>query len=864
MGDRRSAAQSRFGLRMIAVFALCAVAPILIFAAFAYARTRDQLEATAVAALRRETKDLSMRLIGRLALAVDALGREAAPTGVAEAAGATAFDALGFPVFESVERRAEPGFPLSEGKRRRLAQGRVVLVEDASDRAHPLKLIRRVAPGDHVVGTVSLDAIFSPDRNQAVQRYWVESAAGELLFAADPDGETESIVERHANEAERTPLELEASQGAEIAMIWPAYLRGYFDHDALRVGTSIPRQIVLAPLASFDQAFLAALALGLLGSIAVGLQQVRRRIEPLDALLRCVRAVAEGDYEARAAFRSGDEFDELGRAFNAMTSEIGESVAGLRKLTRAGSEMLYDPTAAGVAAHLVRQAVDVSGADLAVLFRVPAPANALGPRTRPAAAARRAGDAVALDELAGLELEVVNATSGTPLVLERDHHFGEHAEAWAGFERVLAARVESLMILPLRTGFGPITTQLVLATRRPASEAPFSGRAYHASRILADQAGSAFRVTDLVGNLRGLFEGVIHLTVQAIDEKSPYTGDHCRRVPILTEQIADAVDRTSDGPLKDFRLTPEERYELRIAALLHDCGKVATPVHVMDKATKLETIMDRIEVVRERVEILRRDLEIAALRRAVDSLGAADRIDESALSAAIATLEDDLAFIEKSNVGGEFMDPKAQTRIDEIAARYAWSDRTGGVHPLLSSIEQANLKIARGTLNPEERSVIEGHVSTTIRLLERLPFPAEMARVPYIAGAHHEHIDGSGYPNGLAHDDLNLQSRILGLADVFEALTAKDRPYKPGRTLSESIRILGFMVKDGHIDGELLEIMLREKVHLQYAAEHLAPEQIDGAYREELERLTAPWSVANASFADEGEGARASDDPLNG
>ncbi|MBK7951598.1 MAG: HD domain-containing protein [Deltaproteobacteria bacterium] len=838
MGGPRSAAQSRFGLRIIAVFTACALVPILVFAAFAYARTRNQLEANAVQALRRETKDVAMRLIERLVVASDVLSHAAGhrdePTEQLDAS------------FDSVVRREVAGLVLNREQRADFERGVPVLIDDAGDPVHPLKLILLSGEDEVLVGAVRFEALLSPDRNHAVQRYWIETEAGELLYAADSDGRTRSLVAPHPHRAVRERIDLEERGDHEIAMIWPAFLRGHLEHDGLRVGTAIPREVVLAPLEDFEKAFLAAVALGFLGSVAIALHQIRRRIEPLDELIRMARSVAAGDYDARAVIRSDDEFDELGRAFNAMTSEVADHVANLRRLTGAGGEMLRDPSHGAVAAHLVSQAVEIAGADLGVLFRVDADDSEEGrgttTPTRVTSVARRGGEVVWPEELAGVSLAVQNAESGAPLMLQRAPHRSEYLDVWETFERVVGAPVEGLLILPLRTGVGPITTQLVLATTRPPSEVPFSGRRYHSVRILADQAAVALRVADLVTNLRGLFEGVIHLTVQAIDEKSPYTGDHCRRVPILTEQIADAVDRTETGPFKDFMLSPEQRYELRIAALLHDCGKVATPVHVMDKATKLETIMDRIEVVRDRGEILRRDLELARLRTRLESLGGSGSFDDPDLQDSIARLEDDLSFLEKSNAGGEFIDPKARERIDAIAVRHVWLDRAGETRSLITESDRENLKIGRGTLNPEERSVIEGHVSTTIRLLERLPFPPEMARVPHIAGAHHEHIDGSGYPKGLAHEQLDLQSRILGLADVFEALTAKDRPYKAGRTLSQTLRILEAMVADGHIDGELLAIMLREKVHLHYAAEHMSPEQIDGEHRDELERLTAPWA----------------------
>ncbi|MBY0401296.1 HD domain-containing protein [Myxococcota bacterium] len=854
MGVRRSAAQSRFGLRMIAVFAACALLPILVFSTFAYVRTREQLEGHAVQALRRETKDVSMRLIERMTVAADQLrhvAEHAEPpqhpehadgTDHADQAEHESTRDTGDTLFVSIDRRPVAELGLGPNQLRDLDQGAPILIDDASDRSQPLRVVRRSTKDEVVVGALRFDSLLSPERNHATQRYWIERVDGAVLSAADADGQTAAILAASPDRAVRVRLELDGPAGREMAMVWPVFLRGQLDHEGLRVGTSIPRDVILAPLDDFERAFLVAIALGLLGSLAIALHQIRRRIEPLDELIRLARAVESGDYEARAIVRSDDEFDDVARAFNAMTSEVAGHVDNLRRLTRAGSEMLRDPSRRAVSDHLVRQAVEITGADLGVLFRNESVDGMDEPVTRVVGAVRRDGEAVWPEELVGFSFAEQGAVSGTPLILQRDPHQPEHRQAWDGLERVVAARIEGILILPLRTGPGPITTQLVLATSLPPSDALFSGRSYNAVRILADQAAVAIRVSDLVANLRGLFEGVIQLTVQAIDEKSPYTGDHCRRVPILTEMIADAVDRSETGALKDFTLTPEERYELRIAALLHDCGKVATPVHVMDKATKLETIMDRVEVVRDRAEILRRDLELERLRTRIESLGESADLDDWALREAFEELEADITFVEKCNAGAEFMDPKARERIDAIDARYAWRDRSGAVQRLLTDSDRENLKIGRGTLNPEERAVIEGHVSTTIRLLESLPFPSEMARVPYIAGAHHEHIDGSGYPKGLAHDELDIQARILGLADVFEALTAKDRPYKDGRTLSQTLRILDTMVADGHIDGELHAIMLREKVHLQYAMQHMAPEQIDGEHREELERLTAPWS----------------------
>jgi hypothetical protein len=312
-------------------------------------------------------------------------------------------------------------------------------------------------------------------------------------------------------------------------------------------------------------------------------------------------------------------------------------------------------------------------------------------------------------------------------------------------------------------------------------------------------------------------------------------------VPILTELIADAVCASREGALKDFTLSETERYELKIAALLHDCGKVATPVHVMDKASKLETIHDRIELVRLRAEILRRDLELDALRKELASHGLAAP-SPARWSEASSRLDDDLAFVERSNIGSEFMPESDRARIDEIHSRYGWLDWSGLDRSLITADEAINLKVIRGTLNEAEREIINEHVVTTIELLNRLPFPPDMKNVPAIAGAHHERVDGTGYPKGLEHEELSMQGRILGLADVFEALTAKTRPYKPGISLSETLRILERMVDEGHLDPDLHEVFVREKVYLRYAMDHVDFDQIDEVHRDAIEATSAPWS----------------------
>lgn len=384
-------------------------------------------------------------------------------------------------------------------------------------------------------------------------------------------------------------------------------------------------------------------------------------------------------------------------------------------------------------------------------------------------------------------------------------------------------RAEFGALLLLRTGTDPFSEQEIALAESLAS------------------ATVAIRKNRLVESFRGLFEGLIQLTVGAIDEKSAYTGDHCRNVPIITELIADAACADREGPFKDFTLTEEQRYELRIAALLHDCGKVVTPVHVMDKATKLEKIFDRIALVETRFEQLRRDAQLRSMARGL----AAARLEgepprDPVLASELAALDAALAFLRECNRGGEHMADDACDRVREIAARHRWTLHTGEDRDALEPDEIENLTIRRGTLNHAEREVIRHHVVATMRMLEQLPFPPDLRNVPAIAGAHHERMDGTGYPLRLRADQLSVQARILGLADVFEALTARDRPYKPGMTLRQTLAILASMSEEGHIDRDLLALFLRDRLHLQYAIAHMSPGQIDAEFQDAIEELTSP------------------------
>ena len=357
----------------------------------------------------------------------------------------------------------------------------------------------------------------------------------------------------------------------------------------------------------------------------------------------------------------------------------------------------------------------------------------------------------------------------------------------------------------------------------------FSTSDQHLAESLASQAAIALTNRALINQLEQLFESFVKLINHAIDEKSPYTGGHCQRVPVLTMMLAEAAHRAEEGPLASFSMTDKDRYELKIAGLLHDCGKVTTPVHVVDKATKLQTLFDRIQLVDTRFEVLKRDAEINLLKAklAAREEGVKDPLGlDDAFRARLAQLDDDREFLRRINIGGEFMAPELRRRVEEIGS-VRWVNEGGEESSLLSDEEIYNLNVEKGTLTAEERDIINRHIVSTIEMLEALPWPSHLRNVPEFAGGHHERMDGKGYPKGLKGSEMSVQARILAIADIFEALTAKDRPYKHGKTLAEALGILGRMMQDHHIDPDLFRIFIHDRVYLQYAERFLEPAQID-------------------------------------
>ncbi|MFT4799715.1 MAG: HD-GYP domain-containing protein (c-di-GMP phosphodiesterase class II) [Sulfitobacter sp.] len=451
------------------------------------------------------------------------------------------------------------------------------------------------------------------------------------------------------------------------------------------------------------------------------------------------------------------------------------------------------------------------------------------------------------------------------------------------FDKATGYKSRSFLTVPLKNNTDRVigVLQLLNSIDAKGNVCGFSSETQPLIEALASQAAVSLENQNLIESQKNLLDSFIELMASAVDAKSPYTGGHCQRVPELTEMLTEAACQSKEGPFKEFSLNEEEWYELHIGAWLHDCGKVTTPEYVVDKATKLETITDRIHEVRTRFEVIKCEQVIAYQQKIIDGATNGDEL-KAQLDQDLAQLDDDFEFIAECNLGGEFMEEERLERLRTISG-YKWTrtldDRIGvsfdeaerksrtsaPTLPIVENLladridhivehdvvvhsadpdnrygfdvdvpehkynlgEVYNLSIARGTLTAEERFKINDHIVQTIVMLENLPFPRHLERVPEIAGGHHEKMDGTGYPKKIMGGDMSVPARIMAIADVFEALTAADRPYKKPKALSESIKIMGFMVKDQHLDPELFKLFLSSGVYKDYAEKFLEPSQID-------------------------------------
>jgi len=691
------------------------------------------------------------------------------------------------------------------------------------------------------------------------------------------------LAERISAGARSTRLELNVEGRIWLASLSALPVRS---SESLLLANVVPRDELLADVARVrDQSVLISIGLlvvALLLVIGVS-RNVSRSLRTLAGEAENIRKLK---LDTPLTVRSRiEEVDDLARTMAVMKSavqrflEISRALSAEKEFERL-LEMILDEARRVSGAEggaILLRGEDSEALELATL-QLPSPAAAAE-----SGAIAPAHYAVAAPSGGARSIDRETSISGT--VVKIDDPASEHGydlrEVCARFDGV-GSSVRSVLSVPLRTQQGEVigVLQLVNARRSSGEIGPFRDEAVPYMEALSSSAAVALDNRRLLKAQRELLDSFIHVVAGAIDAKSPYTHGHCQRVPVLSRMLAQAAHDSADASFAEFRLTEDEWYELHLASWLHDCGKVTTPEYVVDKATKLETIHNRIHEIRTRFEVLWRDAELEYHTALRDGTADPARLHER-LQRNLERIRDDYEFIGQCNLGDEPLSAEQAERVRRIAAQ-TWmrhlDDRCGlshgerlryagrpepelpvaeplladrpqhivprpeGVHPfgdnahgfrmdmpehLYNHGEVYNLCIPRGTLTAEERFKINEHIIQTLRMLGRLPFPREMRRVPSWAGNHHEKLDGTGYPRRLSADELSIPERIMAIADIFEALTAVDRPYTRPKPLSRVIRIMVSMCKNGHLCPELFGLFLRSGVHLRYAEQHLRPEQVD-------------------------------------
>lgn len=658
---------------------------------------------------------------------------------------------------------------------------------------------------------------------------------------------------------ERFRSRMKLEDGNWLVTISPVALEGALP---LQLINAIPENELLAAAIKLRSTSLLVMLLIMAIAIPATWFIARAIARPLRALIRDADAIRNFEFSQPVEARSFvEEFDRLAVTMYRMKRTI-------RRFLEITAAVAAEEDFDRLLPMLLGETLAAADADAGVLYL--ASETVLTP-----VAARRDDGTDLMAGLAPLTIAQAGPLMSASLQDAAAHAAELQAADLSGFSETFATiGAKQGIAVPLLNRRHQLMGIMLLLRRTPIEDAQLSF-----VKALSGSAAGSLETRELIKAQKDLFEAFIQMIASAIDAKSPYTGGHCARVPELTKMLARAACAETSGPFRDFQLTEDQWEEVHVASWLHDCGKVTTPEYVVDKATKLETIYDRIHEVRMRFEVLKRDAEITCMKSI--AAGEPEAAARDRLAAELKQLDDDFVFVAACNEGGEFMAPEKVARLKTIA-QHTWTrtldDRIGIAHeektrkervpaPALPAVEPLladkpehvferraqdhipednkwgfrvqtpgllynrgelyNLAVARGTLSEEERYKINEHMIQTITMLTQLPFPKHLRNVPEIAGGHHEKMDGTGYPKRLKKEDMSPVARMMAIADIFEALTAADRPYKKGKTLSEAIKIMSFMKKDQHIDPELFDLFLRSGIYRQYAGRFMNPEQID-------------------------------------
>lgn len=737
---------------------------------------------------------------------------------------------------------------------RRVADGVAVVGMDAALQTLATELSAfRITPGTRTALIDDRQQVLATDRHvmPGATRQGNSWRLASLLAAGEPIlDQAAGLVPRGT---QRRAVTIGGKEWELISVPFELMARG----GTLRVLLAIPHEELFAGARKLLREHL-LLTLGLiLASIPMGFWLIQQIVRPLRALVDETRAVAAFDFNAR--IHRGSRIKEVDMLATA-TTQMKRTISRFIEMNGAlNSEKRLDPLLRLVLTDVARNVGARSGA----LYLFDEETSTLD-----------------LSQYYGREEHRDHYPQVINVIADVHHPVGVVARTRESMAAAIDEHGQELMVAPLETLGRELVGVIALELSRRA--APGNGRPdplLAFVEALSSSAAVAIETRHLLESQKVLLEGMIHLVAGAIDAKSPYTGGHCQRVPEIARLLVQAASDAKEGPFAGFALSEDDWEAVHIAAWLHDCGKMTTPEYVVDKATKLETLYNRIHEIRMRFEVLKRNAEVACWKAVAEGTPRAEA--EARMQAMWQKLDEDFAFVASCNVGGESMDPARIARLREIGS-LSWlrtlDDRLGlsreechrlqdvpaaplparetvladrpehrvvrPQHELIPANnpwgfkmrvpelkfnlgELYNLSVVRGTLTDEERYLINEHIVQTIIMLHQLPFPRHLRSVPEIAGGHHERMDGTGYPKGLTREEMSIPARIMAVADVFEALTAGDRPYKTAKTLSESLRLMADMVYRQHLDGDVFELFLRAGVYRAYAQAYLAPAQID-------------------------------------
>jgi len=382
------------------------------------------------------------------------------------------------------------------------------------------------------------------------------------------------------------------------------------------------------------------------------------------------------------------------------------------------------------------------------------------------------------------------------------------------YDKISGYHTGSMLVIPLENHEGDVigVLQLINAKNVDGNTIPFASHFEKVISSLASQAAISLTNMQLLADIERLFNSFVEVMATAIDSRTPYNANHTRRVALLAGELARTIDAENEGIWAEVRFDEDRTAQLVMAGWLHDIGKISTPLSVMNKSSRIEA---QLELVLQRLDYIEASLKAHYLEAKLMYLQNGDNDSINVLDDKWQEDKDQVdqtrELIIKVDHPATFVDKEILQKIQDVAGR-TYRDQAGNEHAWLTETELTGLSVTKGTLTDDERRIMEDHVVVTERMLDKIPFTRKLKEVPFFASIHHEHLDGKGYPRGLAADEIPLEGRILALVDVFDALTAADRPYKRAMPTDQALKILGFMVKDGELDGDLLKIFTEKTV----------------------------------------------------